>query len=230
MNVEEPPRLVPAPAEPEQPVNHYLRISATSLPAAAVVSPADFPRLGDTLWHMCSLLSHQIPGGDGIMWQEAPERIDVEHLPDIKLFDTTGRRQSYSCYVDGIAKDKHLDVNHRANAMINIGRFTDLDLTTVDDSHNQWLKEHFGSNHVYGDLVVVVREGTAPPDLSVYGSNPITSIMQHRSPSQEMIDRHGDYMAHALIQHDTVMDLTGYENKLHQRSFYVPYATHSTLT
>lgn len=194
-------------------MNHYLRISATTLRAALAVSPADFPVSRVTEDHVRSLLCHQSPRGDGV-WQDPTERIEVEHLHDIKFFDSSGRRLSYSCYVDWRATEKHLDVNHRANAMINIGRFTGLDLTMVDDCHNQWMKLLYGSNHVYGDLVVVVPEGTPPPDLSVYGSNPVASITQHRSPSQHMVERHGEFMANVLIQHDAVIYITLDENNL----------------
>jgi len=106
---------------------------------------------------------------------------------------------------NGLANE--LDPNHRMNAIVDAGRVTTLTCNKVNDYKNQRLKEHQGSNYFYGDVVVEVPVGSVPPDHSVYGANPISSITRGNSPSQAMIDRYGETLVEQKISHCRAYDL-----------------------
>ena len=53
--------------------------------------------------------------------------------------------------------------------------------------------------------------GFVPPDHSVYGADPISSITGRNSPSQAMIDRYGETLAEQKIIHCRTYDLSNME-------------------
>ena len=178
----------------EPPVVRYHRISATNLNAVREVTPAEFPAGTDSWWHIKSLLTHNAPGPTD-QWEEAPNSFFAEWCTDIMLWNTNNERRSYTCFMDEDGLSNRLTPNHRANAIVNAGRFVTLERNMIDDCKNQRLKEHQGSNYFCGDVVVEIREGSAPPDHNVYGTNPIASINNNPTPSQLMIERYGNTLA-----------------------------------
>ncbi len=63
------------------------------------------------------------------------------------------------------------------------------------------MKEHYGCNFVYGDIVCEVPIGTPGPDHSVYDNNPLWSIINAREPSSEMVNAHGQVLAVNKLVH-----------------------------
>ena len=194
----------------EPPVLQYHRISATAVDAVLVATPADFPPGTDKPWHVKSLLTNPSPAADG-QWQPASAEFMVEWCLNIELWGTNRRRNRYTCYMDEQGLDHHLDPNHRMNAIVDAGRFTTLNRDTVDDCKNQKLKDHYGSNYFFGDVVVEVPEGSVPPDHSMYGIDPISSITRGNIPSQSMIERYGETLAGQMLSHCLVYDLSDLE-------------------
>ena len=126
------------------------------------------------------------------------------------LWGTDGGRHSYKCYMDEDGINQQLEWNHRMNAMVDVGRFTTLDQTMIEECRNQRLKDHQGSNYFCGDVVIEVLIGSVPPDHDVYGANPIESITRRRAVSQAMLDRYGEIEAKRKLDHDAVMDLSNW--------------------
>ena len=196
--------------EQEPPVVRYHRISATNLNAVREVTPAEFPAGTDSWWHIKSLLTHNAPGPTG-QWEEAPNSFFAEWSTDIMLWNTNNERRSYTCFMDENGLANQLTPNHRANAIVNAGRFVTLERNMIDDCKNQRLKEHQGSNYFCGDIVVVIREGSAPPDHNVYGTNPIEGLglgFDDYTPSQLMIETHGDTLAGLKISPTSAIDMS----------------------
>ena len=94
------------------------------------------------------------------------------------------------------------------NAIVDVGRFTNLDQTMIQECKNQRLKDSHGSNYFCGDVVIEVLVGSVPPDHDVYGVNPIDSIMRRRPVSQSMVARYGKIEAKRKLAHNSVMDLS----------------------
>jgi hypothetical protein len=106
-----------------------------------------------------------------------------------------GELRELAVFMDEDGRSKNLLPNHRANALIDAGRFTSKDRIQFNEGQNQSLKEHHGCNFVYGDVVCKIPIGTAGPDHSVYNNNPLWYIVQPREPTTEMIDTHGKELA-----------------------------------
>lgn len=193
--------------EQEPTVIRYHRISATNTNAIHEVTPAEFPAGTDRMWHIESLLTHDTPTPTG-EWEEAPNRFYAEWCTDIMLWNTNHERRNYTCFMDENGLSNELTPNHRANAMVNAGRFVTIEPNMIDDCKNQRLKDNNGSNYFYGDIVVEICEDSAPPDHNVYGTNPITSIDNNPTPSQMMIDRYGNTLAGLKISPRRAIDMS----------------------
>ena len=112
---------------------------------------------------------------------------------------------------NGIANE--LKPNYRMNAIVNVARFTSLGCTMVDKNKNQRLKEHQGLNYLWGDVVMEIPRITVPPNHSIYGVNPIRSIMTDPTVTQEMTNAHGASVAKMNVSHSMAMDMSNM-NKL----------------
>lgn len=225
--------------EQEPPVVRYHRISATNSNAVCEVTPAEFPAGTDRWWHIKSLLTHNAPGPTG-QWEEAPNSFFAEWSTDIMLWNTNNERRSYTCFMDENGLANQLTPNHRANAIVNAGRFVTLERNMIDDCKNQRLKEHQGSNYFCGDIVVEIREGSAPPDHNVYGTNPIKGLglgFDDYTPSQLMIEMYGDTLAGHKISPTSAIDMskmqeimrTGTLEWIHKRYRIAPYGMTESL-
>jgi hypothetical protein len=193
--------------EQEPPVLRYHRISATNSNAVREVIPAEFPAGTDRMWHIQSLLTHDAPGPNG-QWEAAPSSFYAEWCTDVMLWNTRNERSDYTCFMDENGLDNELTPNHRANAIVNAGRFVTLERNMIDDCKNQRLKDNNGSNYFCGDVVVEICEGSAPPDHNVYGTNPIASIDNNPTPSQIMIERYGSTLAELKISPTRAIDMS----------------------
>lgn len=99
----------------------------------------------------------------------------------IMLWCDDGKRHLVNMYFDRAGVDKHLLPNHRANAMIDAGRYTTKEFNEIDKmsfNPNQCMKDVItGPNYVYGDAVCVVPAGAPGLDHSIYGNNPISFML-----------------------------------------------------
>ena len=114
-----------------------------------------------------------------------------------ELWCVNGIRYGYHVFWDEDGRrPKLLEPNHRANAMVDAGRFISTEFNCTDDeSPNQQIKEAQGSNYFFGDVVILVQEGDPRPDISIYGRNPVKFITTSKTPSAEMIAHHGKRVA-----------------------------------
>ena len=222
--------------EEEVAVDRYHRISATNISAFLEARTSEFPSGTDTLYHVQALLTHQSPGADGY-WQAAPPSFMVECQSNLMLWGTDGRRRLYKCYMDENGLNHQLEWNHRMNAIVDVGRFTSLDQTMIDEHKNQRLKDSHGSNYFCGDVVIEVPVGSVPPDHDVYGDDPIDSIMRRRPVSPAMVARYGEIEARRKLAHNSVMDLsnlqavmaTGSVQWIQKRYKVTPYGMTDTM-
>lgn len=114
------------------------------------------------------------------------------NLRRYKFWCTDGLRHELRVYCDEEGREpKALEPNHRANAMADAGRFVTKDFNWIDnEASNQKYKESQGSNHFFGDIIIVVNSGDPLPDMSIYGSNPLRFITTVKKPSANMIASH----------------------------------------
>ena len=176
------------------PHHYYHRINANSAEQYRDVQVRDFNAdASHTEAHIQSLLTHRTPLLTG-RWDHGDENITID-WGWFTMFCTDGERRDIKTWFDEEGKPKSLIPNHRANAIIDAGRFTSQERTKISNNRNQNLKDHCGCNFIYGDLICEIPIGTPGPDHTVYGNNPLWSVMQPREPPAEMIDKHGQDMA-----------------------------------
>ncbi len=71
--------------------------------------------------------------------------------------------------------------------MINTGQYNTRDHRHLNKGKDQDIKDHWGSNYVYGNIVCKICIGTAGPDHSIYERSLLASILQ-REPTNVIID------------------------------------------
>jgi len=143
--------------------------------------------------HIQSLFTHRTPAPTGI-WSHGDENIVISS-ERFTMFCVDGQPRDFTTWFDKKGQSKSLIPNHRANAMFDMGRFTSKECINFSNNRNQSLKEHYGCNFVYGDVVCEVPICTPGPDHSVYQNNPLWSIIKPREPSAEMVNAHGQVLA-----------------------------------
>ena len=126
------------------------------------------------------------------------EHFEWEH--DLSLWCTDGSRHEFTIFCIEDGKFKGLQPNHRANAMIDAGRFDTTEFDYVDaNSKNQRLKDAWGSNYFAGDIFIVVPRDGFIPDCSVSGVDPIAFILLEKMPGGKMKDEHGKVLAEMMM-------------------------------
>lgn len=176
------------------PTHYYHRINSNSAERYRDAQVRDFNAdATDTEAHVQSLLTHRTPLSTG-RWDHGDESISVK-CGWFNMHCTDGVRRDIKAWFHEENGLKSLIPNHRANAMIDAGRFETAERTEMSDNFNQILKDYKGCNFVFGDLVCEIPTGTPVPDHSIYGNNPLWYIMQPRKPPAELIEKLGQEMA-----------------------------------
>ena len=123
------------------------------------------------------------------------------------LWCSDGKRYKVEILFDEDGLHKKLLPNHRFNAMVDLGRFTSKKFNFIGQSRNQDIKESWGSNYFVGDVIVKVTAGRPIPDISIFGDNPIKSILKKKTPNARMESKHG-------VQESVVMFSAVYKKEL----------------
>lgn len=118
----------------------------------------------------------------------------------VSVWCCDGAKHHLSYLADEVGKNRELQPNHVANAIITAGRFVTQDYNTTEhtsQNRNQALKESWGSNYCVGDIFFMIPNGHSLPDFTVYGENPISFIinMELQRPSESMINEYGELVA-----------------------------------
>ena len=175
------------------PSHYYHRINANSAEPFTNARVRDFDADPDDEYaHLRSLLTHRQAILNG-KWDHGDENLYLESSIYTFWCDD-GELRELTVFMDENGQANLLP-NHRANALIDAGRFTSKDRIEFKEGQNQMLKEHNGRNFVWGDVVCKIPIGTARPDHTVYKNNPIWYIIQPREPTAEMVNVHGEEMA-----------------------------------
>ena len=186
---------------------YYHRINSNSAEPFTIARVQDFdagPGPDNEYAHLRSLLTHRHARLKG-KWDHGDENLYLEGST-YALWCDDGELRELRVYM--IEDRTKLLPNHRANALIDAGRFTSKDRIEFNDGRNQSLKEHHGCNYVFGDVVCKVPVGTAGPDHTVYKNNPIWYITQPREPTAEMVNAHGEEMARNKLVPTRKMDVS----------------------
>lgn len=161
----------------------YLKINANGSTPTEVVDLSDVPK-ADRMDELRKNLSHSAMGGS--------DRIFLDSST-YTLWCSDGKRYKVEIVFDDDGNHKGLIPNHRINAMVNLGRFTSKKFNYVGKSRNQDIKDTWGSNYFLGDVFVKITTGRPLPDISIFGSSPILSIVGHDFiPSAKMSATHAD--------------------------------------
>ena len=91
--------------------------------------------------------------------------------------------------------------NYQANVMTEAGQFKTKNFNDIGilANRNQDLKDSYGVNYFFGDIVFKVPRGEPTPNPSVYGDNLIQFIMRRKIPSAEMVHLYGREVAEHKI-------------------------------
>lgn len=145
------------------------------------------------------ITNHQTVPSTDALYGSIKDILDCNKLgiQRYELWCIDGVRYGYHVFWDEDGRrPKLLEPNHRANAMVDAGRFISTEFNYIDDeSPNQQMKEAQGSNYFFGDIVIFIGEGDPRPDVSIYGQNPVKFITTVKTPSAEMIANHGKRFA-----------------------------------
>ena len=74
--------------------------------------------------------------------------------------------------------------------MIDAGRFTTVGRKQFCEDQNQQIKDHWGSNYVYGDIILEIFLGDCILDYLINRTNIIAFIQQLRNPTKEMVKKY----------------------------------------
>ena len=105
-----------------------------------------------------------------------------------KKRDRSGHvRCSFIFAFDKQGVDKGLQPNHRANAVVNGGRFINITFDNIGDgdSTNQQWKDRYGSNYFFGDIFILTHPQGPSPDILLFERDPIHSILANCSTDGE---------------------------------------------
>ena len=186
--------------------HYYHRINANLAEPFTEAQVDDFdPDPDNECSHIRSLLTHSRLALHG-KWDHGDENLYLESRMYTFWCDDGELRELtvFTCK-NGLA---NLPLpNHRANALIDAGRFTSKDRVEFKDGRNQSFKEHNGCNFALGDLVCKIPVGAAGPDHSVYKNNPIWYVMQPREPTAEMVTACGKELARNKLVPTRKMDV-----------------------
>ena len=108
------------------------------------------------------------------------------------LWCSDGKRYNVDVLFDEDGIHKCLAPNHGMNAMVDAGRFNTKKFDFIGKSHNQDIKEMWGSNYFVGDVIIKVITGKPIPDCSIFGDNPIVFLRSHKKVSNRMRSKYGD--------------------------------------
>ena len=173
---------------------YYHRINANSNESFIEAQIQDFDAdANDEDAHLESLLTHERAKPNG-KW-EACDNFLLVDIQKLTMWCDDGKCRELTVFMDENGRGKSLLPNHRANALIDAGRFTSKDREEFKEGRNQSLKEHQGCSFVYGNVVCKIPFGWARPDHSMYGNSPLRYILQPRAPSAKMIRIHGEELA-----------------------------------
>lgn len=136
-----------------------------------------------------SLFTHRTPDLNG-KWNHGDDNITI-HSERFTIFCVDGKSRDFTIWYDKEAQRKSFIPNHRANAMLDAGRFTSKERINFSNNRNQVFKEYQGCNFFYGDVVCAVPTGSPGPDHSIYSNNPLASILKSREPSAESVNVYG---------------------------------------
>lgn len=109
------------------------------------------------------------------------ERFYFSEENTVSVWCCDGVKHDLTYLADEVGRDRGLQPNHVANAIITAGRFVTQDYNITEhpsQNRNQSLKESWGSNYCVGDIYFVIPRGQSLPDLAVYGDNPISFIIK----------------------------------------------------
>ena len=125
---------------------------------------------------------------------DAPDHTLYEHLREVAnwgehgevashnyaFYTTDGRRMKYEVYFAGSGLLEKQQPNHRANAMAIYGMYHKNG--TPDEKCRQFqLKQEWGCRFFVGDIIIRIKKNQPLPDVSVFGTNPLSYIMTLRS-------------------------------------------------
>ena len=188
------------------PSHYYHRINANSAEPFTNAHVQDFdgdPH--DEFARLRSLLTHRraMPNGK---WDHGDENLYLGSNI-FTLWCDDGELRELTVFVIENGGANLLLPNHRANALIDAGRFTSKDRIEFNHGRNQSLKEHYGCNFVWGDVVCKIPIDTAGPDHTVYNNNPLRYMLETREPTSEMVNAHGEEMARNKLVTTRKMDV-----------------------
>ena len=147
------------------------------------------------------------PGRSGAIDQVKELLGDVfVECKELTLWCEDNARREFLVLCDENGLDNRLLPNHRANALVSAGRFTDHNFNDIgtrsNRTKNQDLKDSQGCNFFVGDVFILVEKDTVVPDMSIYGDNPLRWVRKFREPSERMINAYGRVRAtHYIYPH-----------------------------
>ena len=166
----------------------YLKINANSSTPKEVVDLTGVPK-DEILEELKKSMEHCGMGGSNEIFLSRST---------YTLWCSDGKRYKVEVLYDDSGQPKGLVPNHRINAMVDLGRFTSKKFNYIGKSRNQDIKDTWGSNYFVGDVFVKVTAGRPIPDIEIFGSNPLRSILSQYcpeimspTPSPKMIRLHG---------------------------------------
>ena len=159
------------------------------------------------------------PGRSGAIDQVKELLGDVfVECKELTLWCEDNARREFLVLCDENGLDNRLLPNHRANALVSAGRFTDHNFNDIgtrsNRTKNQDLKDSQGCNFFVGDVFILVEKDTVAPDMSIYGDNPLEWILEFKEPSERMINAYGKNIAIHKIAPQGVLQLVSMSPQL----------------
>ena len=164
----------------------YLKINANGSIPSEVVDLTGVPK-DEVLDELKKNLGHCGMGGSNEIYLASST---------YTLWCSDGKRYKVEVLYDDDGLHKGLIPNHRGNAMVDLGRFTTKKYDYIGKSPQQSIKDTWGSNYFVGDIFFKITAGRPIPDISIFGDNPIFSILRRtHTPSARMISTYSDFEA-----------------------------------
>ncbi len=176
-----------------------LRINASGVHPETIAHLEEFNDGNDKRDNIQSLLTYK--NKDAYQkWKSVitDECLFIEH-GTYSMWCKDNKRHQIRTFCDEKGRSKGLLPNHRANAMIDAGRFTTREFDFIDITRNQNLKDSWGSNYVVGNLICEIEldgdNDAIIPDSRIFGDNPIQFILSHETVSTKMKATYGSDLA-----------------------------------